>query len=340
MKKKLSQLDLYSGIAILFVVIVHANCYYASYTLKVDSVNKANYFINLIDKIMHVAVAMFIFISGFKFGLDERIVDKKIFISKKIKKVFKPFFILSIFFVFFHRFGSLIKSILNDKSIDITMFISNLFKDVILFPIGYNYAYQLWYIPMYLAVVISYIFIIDIFSKSRKRLILFSVLSIFYVFIVNSNNFFVQYPYPLKFIYYFIFYELGIVFARKKEVTERKGIILLSYLILVILISFIKDEFLSNILNDLLLTPLSVIAWYYISFMLERIKTLNFLGENSFYIFLFHEPIVLFLVTKLFYELNMFNNYFFVICSVLISICLSIVIHLNIAKSRISSILY
>jgi surface polysaccharide O-acyltransferase-like enzyme len=114
MKQKLNELQIYSGIAILFVVLIHTNYTFLMtlpwfkctdirwmfYYLKApeNSLSTFPYFFNLIDKITHVAVPMFIFIAGYKYAYNRKISYKEYF-TRKLRKVFKPFLIISLFFI-------------------------------------------------------------------------------------------------------------------------------------------------------------------------------------------------------------------------------------------------
>ncbi|MBU3179024.1 hypothetical protein KPL47_22270 [Clostridium estertheticum] len=61
MEKHLNELQVYSGIAILFVTLIHSNAFYLSSFLQLDSYTDAGLILNLLDKVVHVAVPIFLF---------------------------------------------------------------------------------------------------------------------------------------------------------------------------------------------------------------------------------------------------------------------------------------
>ena len=70
MKKVLKELDIFSGIAILCVVLIHSNAFYLSNVLNLQSYKDATFSVRVLDNFVHSAVPMFIFIAGYKYALN------------------------------------------------------------------------------------------------------------------------------------------------------------------------------------------------------------------------------------------------------------------------------
>jgi peptidoglycan/LPS O-acetylase OafA/YrhL len=124
------------------------------------------------------------------------------------------------------------------------------------------------------------------------RLILFIVLGMFWVLADLFIPFVKAHQLPFCFIYYFYIYELGNIFCKKnyKNINGKYSIGL--YLISIILSVFVRSSALNIILTETIITPLAVIAFYYMSLKIKENAFFSFLGKYSFYIFLLHEPII------------------------------------------------
>lgn len=66
-------LSVYSGISILFVLLIHSNAYYLHHINENERFILMKLFINIIN----IAVPMFIFIAGYKYELTKKNRDKK-----------------------------------------------------------------------------------------------------------------------------------------------------------------------------------------------------------------------------------------------------------------------
>ena len=351
MKQKLNELQIYSGIAILFVVLIHTNYTFLMtlpwfkyadirwmfYYLKTpeNSLSTFPYFFNLIDKITHVAVPMFIFIAGYKYAYNDKISYKEYF-AKKLHKVFKPFLLISLFFIIINFYSILI---IGKNSLNSSIMVSAIaFIKIFL---GINKVSPLWYIPMYLLISLSYPIINKIIKNDKIRLLLFIVLGIFWVLADLFIPFVKAHQLPFCFIYYFYIYELGIIFCKKshKNINGKYSIGL--YFIVIILSGFVRSTVLNIILTETIITPLAVIAFYYISLKIKDNGFFSFLGKYSFYIFLLHEPIIerklsYFLFTKL------YLNYFYpsILPISLLIIFASIVVYKLFVKFHINKIIF
>lgn len=61
---------MFSGIAILCVVLIDSNSYYCKKVLNLESYLEAEFVVRLLDNFIHGAVPMFIFIAGYKYVLN------------------------------------------------------------------------------------------------------------------------------------------------------------------------------------------------------------------------------------------------------------------------------
>ncbi len=68
--KKIKELDILSGIAIIMVVLIHADRFYVRTVLNLDSYLNAGIGVNILDNLIWAAVPIFIFISGYKYYLN------------------------------------------------------------------------------------------------------------------------------------------------------------------------------------------------------------------------------------------------------------------------------
>lgn len=316
MKYKSKELDVYSGIAILFVVLIHANAFYLGNILKFETYADSGYFLGTIDEIIHVSVPMFIFIAGYKYQLGSKNINYKTYFKKRISKVLPPFLFVSLLFILFNNF--------NVYLFDIVPLIKNILLDLIKIFLGYNFAYQLWYVPMYLFIVLSYPLIFKYIQTKKTRMLLFITLSSIYVIIANHTNILGRYLNPFSFVYYFVFFEIGCYFADNKLDKVKKYFIYVSYLIALIISVITAGTALGTTISDLILTPLAVCAFYYISLHLKNNKVLEILGHYSFYIFLFHEPIIVKSLSKFLMEMNLYNGYYITLLITILAILISI----------------
>ncbi|MBU3191200.1 acyltransferase [Clostridium bowmanii] len=288
----MNELQVYSGIAILFVTLIHSNGFYLAEVLHLESYIGGGTYFYLADKIVHVAVPMFIFISGYKYEMKDK--DKKYatLISKKFSKVIKPFLIVSMFWILYQCGDLLVKDILVNKSVNVSNLLNIFLNDTARIFLGFNYAYQLWYIPMYALIVLGYPIITKYLKESKTRLIILYIVAII-VSVVQSKTKLLASDYlnPINYIYYFYLYELGSQVCSRGLSKKYGKIVLATYLVLLSAELFIKDSFINNMCTTLILIPLSVVAWFYIATLLKNNKILLTLGKYAFPIFLFHEPI-------------------------------------------------
>lgn len=282
MREKVKELDVYSGIAIIFVVLIHSNAYNLLKVLHLKSYIEGPAYMRLVDNLIHASVPMFIFISGYKFALNDKNKGYINLISKKIRFIIKPFLVLSTTYILLNFMFKR-----NDVNLYVVL---NQFLDIFK---GYNIAFQLWYVPLYIFISMTYPIIYKCISNDLFRLMIIIIfIGIWYNWAVLTGNLDTR---PYNFIYYIIYYEMGVIFCENdlKYKNKNWGILtIFLFIICVVILTLNQSYKVYEIGTKFFLWPISVVSYYYISLYLKNNKILNFLGKYSFYIFILHEPII------------------------------------------------
>lgn len=322
-KLKLQELEILSGISIVFVVLLHSNAYYITHILNISSYIYGGFTENILSNLIFSAVPIFIFISGYKYALNNINDNYTVFFRKKLKKVFKPFLIISIIFFISHVI-SLPTYYSSPKPIIIDLI--NIFR-------GYNFVYQLWYIPMYLLINLTYPIINYLCENIKKRILLIFTL-IFLQKFLSQRILFLSY-HPFDFVYYYLFFEIGVIFKMyniKKIILKYSNKIFIIYFLCILVFSLFPSKIFINYIRPYFFCIISVITYYILSLKLKNNILLNHLGTYSFYIFLFHEPIFCSKISLIFEKLNIYNSIIPVFIVSIISILFSIILYLFIRK--------
>ena len=281
MKDKIRELDILSGLAIIMVILIHANRFYVKSVLELNSYLEGGFWVNILDNLIWASVPIFIFIAGYKYYQNNIIKNRSRhqFIKKQIHKVFIPFLIISLIFIILE--GTLIY--LFGESEFLLLHSLKRFCKIFL---GYNIAYQLWYVPLYFFIIILYPIIYRYIRNDYYRFILLTLLSV----LVLSNGLL---SYPVKFSYYILFFDMGVIFNKYQIHKKIKfGYIFILMLVTLLLCVMNKNPELDVYMKHLILNPILVIFYWKLSFVVVNINMFYFLGLYSFYIFLFHEPII------------------------------------------------
>lgn len=280
-KKWIPELQSFSGLAIIFVVLIHATSYYLLSVLHMDSFEEVDYGTRLVDNLIHGAVPIFIFIAGYKYALNSTEVSYIKFAKSRITRVFKPFLIISIIFF--------IKNIVSSTE---HIQVMSLCKSFLKIFIGYNIAYQLWYIPMYILISLTYPILYKNIKSEKIRLSIILAIVIIQYYISWYSDLMASHPFD--FVYYYIYFHMGVIFCTydiKNKFKKWDSIIIASYLIITLLINFVTIDYLCGPLRRFALWPLSVAAYYFFILRIKENRLLQYLGKYSFYIFVLHEPI-------------------------------------------------
>lgn len=336
-KKYQAELDIYSGIAILFVVILHSNAYYLANVLKRNAYIEAGFLLNSIDKVVHVAVPMFIFIAGYKYMMNNQNESYREYFMKKLLNVFKPFFLVSFFYLSYHWIDIFFKRLANTGVYDVQYAVEGFVSGFARMFIGYNFAYQFWYIPMYLLICLIYPLFRRYLKNTSLRLMFFIGLAIVWeVIVLLGIPFVANNPYPLAFIYYFFIYELGCIFYSLKPSVKRSNIMILLYMAMLVIVCTYTKAVYNRLIYDLVFVPTAVAAYYYIALWLKENRLLMDLGRYSFYIYLFHEPLVLSNLSRQLLRRGLYKSYLTAVILAAISVVVSIIIYklISLASTR------
>lgn len=329
-KKKLPELQVLSGIAILFVILIHINSYYLINILELQSYSNANFTSNLLDNFIHGAVPMFIFASGYKYALNKSYENYKIYVIKSIRKVIKPFLIISLIFI-------LINFIKNPNmyqtSHDFVVAIINMF-------IGHNIAYQLWYIPVYIFIVLTYPVLYRAFKNDKFRILMIILIMIiqrnvgYDIYLLGRLRFRII-AYYFSFVSYYLFFEQGVLFCKyniKDNIKKWDIHIIALYIIMTFVLATNDKSSMYELIRLYLLWPLSIVAYYLISFKLCKSKILLYLGKYSFYIFLLHEPIILQNVCSILMAIGKHSYILFISLSLLLTLIITLSLYIIIHR--------
>ncbi len=172
--KEHNELTLYSGIAIIFVIFIHANGYYIN-AQGISSYKEAGYLVEIIDNIVHIAVAMFIFIAGYKYFLFSSAKNTSNYFdfAKKKLKLLKTFFIFSISLIFLSLVCKILLGSYNSQQINPVFFMNQFWSEFLKTFSGKSFPYQLWFIPMYLFVTLTFPLISRIIKSLELKFHLF-----------------------------------------------------------------------------------------------------------------------------------------------------------------------
>jgi peptidoglycan/LPS O-acetylase OafA/YrhL len=297
-KNWVPELQSLSGLAIIFVVLIHATAYYLLSVLNRSSFEEVDFITRLVDNFIHGAVPMFIFVAGYKYALNNINKPYKEYAIIRTNKVLKPFLIISMIFF--------IKDIIvNLESLNIRNSVISFFRIFI----GYNIAYQLWYIPMYLFIALTYPILHKLIKNEKIRIIF--IVGI--VIIQYSLSWYSELlaSHPFDFVYYYVFFHIGLIFCKydiKSKLKKWDIKIIVTFVIVALIITLNPINELCGLLKRFILWPMSVIAYYFFTVRIKDNRLLQYLGKYSFYIFLLHEPIFCTKISYIFKSIGIYNS--------------------------------
>lgn len=329
-KEKIKELDIFSGISILCVVLIHSNSFYMSEILNFNSFAESCFSIKLLDNFVTASVAMFIFIAGYKYALNNLNDDYKKYVLKRIKRVIKPFLVISAIF--------LLKNIISYPDY---FNLKTLIVEIIYIFLGYNIAYQLWYIPMYLFITCTYPIIYKIFKTDKTRIIFILFLVIIQYLLCLKFDILTQKPF--NFIYYYLFYEMGVIFEKynlKENTKNWSTIIIVLFVCSATLLAIKPMGDLYITFQRYLISPLAVISYYFISSKLIKSRLLDYLGKYSFYIFLLHAPVISYYVPCAFKYIGIYNSIIYVFITGALIIVVTMILYKIIEKTFIRKVFF
>ena len=281
-QKRCPELTVMSGIAIIFVLLIHACGSCLGYLYPGMGYEDADVFLRTLNNLVTPAVPMFLFASGFKYALHDTDTPYWTFLKKRLPRVLMSFFIINTFFW-------IIDSIIWMDHFDPIL----LCKTYISSWLGNTVAYPLWYIPMYCCVIISCPLVCRVVKKSWIRFLLYLAVG------CAQRLLAVKIPllgrYPFLFVSYPTFFELGIMAHDYDFPSKLKRNLYFPLLfggIVICLSVFAPSLSRAAYVQYIFICVFGVLAYYSISLFLCGNKPLSWLGAYSYPIFLLHEPVI------------------------------------------------
>lgn len=281
-QKRCPELTVMSGIAIIFVLLIHACGSCLGYLYPGMGYEDADVFLRTLNNLVTPAVPMFLFASGFKYALHDTGTPYRTFLKKRLPRVLMSFFIINTFFW-------IIDSIIWMDHFDPIL----LCKTYISSWLGNTVAYPLWYIPMYCCVIISCPLVCRVVKKSWIRFLLYLAVG------CAQRLLAVKIPllgrYPFLFVSYPTFFELGIMAHDYDFPSKLKRNLYFPLLyggIVICLSVFAPSLSRAAYVQYIFICVFGVLAYYSISLFLCGNKPLSWLGAYSYPIFLLHEPVI------------------------------------------------
>lgn len=294
--KRVYLLDIARGIAAISVAIFHYKLFY-SYNINTEKYvleNQPFYeYIRLIYQNGWIAVQFFFLLSGFiffKFYLN-KINKKRIsfynFFILRISRLY-PLHLITLIFVLLIYFLLDSSNFYNPIKVDFEHFIYNLF---LIQEWGIS-SFASFNEPSWSISVEMLMYIIFFYVASRKNKFLFSIL----IIIASSFLFF-----KFKFLgyggYCFFVGGLSCMILEKIKFTYKLQLILFSLIILfsiIILINFSDNTIFTKIISLTIFFPVIIIFLNLINEIKPQLgKTLSFLGDISYSLYLTHFPVIL-----------------------------------------------
>ena len=280
--EKRQELTVMSGIAILFVLVIHACGYVLGSFYPGVGYASADIFLRTARSLSNAAVPMFLFASGAKYALHDMETPYGTFLKKRLPRVLMSFFIINTIF----------------WAIDSYLWIGQfdpilLTKTYISSWLGNTVAYPLWYIPMYCCVIIACPLVCRIIPQGQVRLLLYLAIGCAQHILESEIPIFGAHP--LDFVAYPVFFEMGILVYRHDSSTRwrDKVWIIVGYLILGGLISIAVPSFSqSPLVQYLIFSVWGTMAYWAFAMRLKTNRLLTWLGGRSYPIFLLHEPVI------------------------------------------------
>ena len=291
MKKRLNYIDIAKCIAIICIVLSHT----VGYSTHLQPFRNFLYSFH---------VALFFMISGFLFNTNKKTFE---FIKNKFIRIMIPYFIWGILFLIpYMLFSSGIKNTLNINAIsDIKELLFNTFygngND---FHLKQNSA--LWFLPALFTMEVIYYFIIKLVNKHPK-LDLIALPIILLVNIITSTKLTFIFPWGLNTtlnisIYFYLGYLIN-----KYKILEKIKPIFIPVLLILGFIGFIfntqKITYMNYGYGIIYLAMLSGICFsvaiLLISKLINKNRILEYIGQNTMGILIFHKIVLLLFQSKL-----------------------------------------
>ena len=273
-----------SGIAILFVLAIHG-CASSLSRFYPESMTYTDttLCLRVLSNFVAPAVPMFLFVSGFKYAANDTQTPYRIFLKKRLPRVLMSFAILNTLFW-------LLDSIMYMDAFDLVL-LAKTYADSWL---GNSVAYQLWYIPMYCFVIVLCPLVRRWLPWTRWRFMLYAVIGIIQRFL--ELYFPVLGTYPIRFVSYPVFFEMGVLAQEQNWRGKSKFHSLASggaYILGLLAVSYMFPALSAHAMTKYIgyyFVGTSVMFW--VSCALKDSRTLQWMGKVSYPVFLLHEPLI------------------------------------------------
>lgn len=282
-KKYCPELTVMSGLAIIYVLMIHAvgSCHSSLYP-DITSYADCGFLLCTLCNIVSPAVPMFIFISGFKYALNDSATPYFVFLGKRLSRVVMSFLILN---TLFWALDCMSWMETFDPILLMKIYVSSC--------LGNSVAYQLWYIPMYCCVLIVCPLVCKVIRKSWIRFMLYLAIGIANRVLTAYYPIFNEYPF--RFMNYPVFFEMGIV-VHEYDLASKvrlKAVPAAVYLLIIVLLSwFVPSQTDGLGIQYLLYYLVGTMVYYLLSISLKESKILKWFGMYSYPLFLLHEPVI------------------------------------------------
>lgn len=296
MKNRIKYIDISRAFAIIFIVLGHTIVH--------------SQHCNLIFKFLYsFHVVLFFIISGYTFKVKEN--EKSLpFIKKKFIRIIIPYFVWCILFLIpYIILGNGVgNSLGTTSSFNLKTQLLN-----VIYGVGNNAALKqnsaLWFLPALFSMEVFCFFLIKYKKKYRINNIILVLSLIILSYITNTFSNFIL-PWGLNSVLVLnIYFYLGYLFKEKNYFTKER-VFQAKYIVPIAIVGiiacFINSQTVSCIdyeYGNLLLCFLSgaglSLLVIYLSYKINKNKTLEYIGKNTMGILIFHKLIILVFQTKM-----------------------------------------
>ncbi|MBQ8238019.1 MAG: acyltransferase [Oscillospiraceae bacterium] len=284
-KQLCSALTVMSGIAILFVLGIHGcSSALARFYPGTTGYAQTGIWLRAFSNLVAPAVPMFLFVSGYKYALNDADTHYPTFLKKRLLRVIISFAVINTFFW-------LLDSIKYMESLDPVL----LLKTYLHSWMGYSVAYQLWYVPMYCFVLILCPLVRRIIPSAGLRFLLYAVVGITQR--VLEAGIPVLAAYPIRFISYPVFFEMGVLACETNWRNRISGTASAAagaaYILAVILLAWKLPAIAADGLTKYIVYYFAGTAVFFaVSIQWKANRFLQWMGAISYPLFLLHEPVI------------------------------------------------
>ena len=332
--QRIKWIDIAKGIGIILVVLGHS---------PRDEMRVSFLSIEYMYQIIYTFhMGLFFFISGYIYYNNKNKKNNELI--KAIKTLLVPWIAYTLIIYLLFYSASLIpyfKNVLGNQRVPFYYYLFQSFS-------GNNpYSFHLWFIYV--------LFFINVIIYFYNRIIKKESFKKYYILIVISFTLYIIFKkiFLISFIFRFlIFFNLGILFKKNEKFTKKNNgvYILLGSILLSIFFIFLEKSISNNtliysIINNFriyIISYILILSIINISYTLNSNKMLEYLGKNSYNIYLLHQPFCCGFVGILllkFLRLNFMNSIIIMIICFLISFILPLLFMYIVSKCKLSKLM-